>query len=106
MIEEVLTKEEVLSKRVPGGKDVKSAGGSVAAKDSQGARMVKKYQLSLPDDLYHELVEYADARHYTVAGLLRQFVKLGLKVLDTEKPNSTSRVILQEGDREYILTIL
>jgi hypothetical protein len=65
----------------------------------------KRYNLSLPEELYQEVQALAEERHTTVLELLRRFVKLGLLVARSEKSPDMA-FILREGDKERELILL
>jgi hypothetical protein len=65
----------------------------------------KRYNLSLPEELYQEVQALAEQRHTTVLELLRRFVKLGLLVAKSEGSPDMA-FILREGDKERELILL
>lgn len=66
---------------------------------------VKRYTLVLPQDLFDEVQEVADARHTTVVGQLRQFIKLGLLAARLEE-EPDSALLIREGESEKEIRIL
>jgi hypothetical protein len=60
---------------------------------------VKRYNLVLPESLYHEVQSLANKEHTTVIDLLRRFIKLGLLVTKLTQDENAS-LIIREGDKE------
>lgn len=60
-----------------------------------------RYNLKLPRELFDELQAAADAKHTTVAEMIRQFIRLG--TLAT-KPGV--EIILREPDKESVILLL
>lgn len=66
---------------------------------------MKRYNLVVPEDLFNELQQLAEARGTTVADLLRRFIKLGLIALQVDQdPNSA--LIIREGGTEREILLL
>lgn len=65
----------------------------------------KRYTLVLPTELFDEVQEVADARHTTVVGLLRQFIKLGLLAVQLED-TPDSALLIREGETEKEIRML
>jgi hypothetical protein len=65
----------------------------------------KRYNLSLPEEIYQEVQTLAEHRHTTVLELLRRFVRLGLLVAKAEGSPDMA-FILREGDKERELVLL
>jgi hypothetical protein len=65
----------------------------------------KRYNLILPEELYHEVQRAAESRHTTVVEMLRRFVKLGLLVAKAEESPDTA-FIIRKGDKEQELVLL
>jgi hypothetical protein len=72
---------------------------------SDKERGIKRYNLSLPEEIMKELQAAADANDTTVLELLRRFVKLGLIALELEKREDAA-LIIREGDREREIILL
>jgi len=53
----------------------------------------------LPSDLYDEVLAAADSRQTTVVQILKQFIKIGLLVIDLENTPG-SALIIREGESE------
>jgi hypothetical protein len=72
--------------------------------DEMAIKKNKRYNLSLPEQLYEELGREANERGVTIVELLRSFIKLGLLIMKMEKKDDVS-LIIREGDveREIIL---
>jgi hypothetical protein len=66
---------------------------------------IKKYNLVLPKDLFHEVQKLAKARHTTVIEMFRKFIKLGLIVIQLEDSPDAS-LIIREGDTERQVVFL
>ena len=66
---------------------------------------IKRYNLSLPDDLFNSIHELADKEHSTVLEILRKFIKLGLVAANISK-DSNSKLIIREGDVEREILLL
>lgn len=66
---------------------------------------LKRYNVVLPQVLYDELKSAADRRHVTVIELLRQFIKLGLVVIDIENKQD-AELVIREGDKERRIVLL
>ena len=65
----------------------------------------KRYTLVLPQELFDEVQEVADARHTTVVGLLRQFIKLGLMAVELEdRPDAA--LLIRDGESEKEIRML
>jgi hypothetical protein len=76
-----------------------------SASKSDKERGIKRYNLSLPEEIMKELQAAADANDTTVLELLRRFVKLGLIALELEKREDAA-LIIREGDREREIILL
>ena len=59
----------------------------------------KRYNLVLPSDLYDDVLAAADSRQTTVVQILKQFIKIGLLVVDLENTPG-SALIIREGKSE------
>ncbi len=76
--------------------------GSNVAEKTTG---LKRYNLTLPDELFKELQQVADKRHTTVVDLLRRFIKLGLIATNLEDTPDAA-LIIREGDTEREVILL
>lgn len=77
-----------------------------ASKRRQGSRLagLKRYSLSLPEELFNEVQELADKRQTSVIDLLRRFIKLGLLAAQIDGDPNAALIIRQNGtDREIVL---
>lgn len=82
------------------------SGGTASRGRPKGGRKetIKRYQLTLPEDLYSEIQGIADSEHSTVLETIRRLIKYGLLVFNILKdPNS--KLIIREGnaEREIVL---
>ena len=66
---------------------------------------MKRYNLVIPDELFNEVQELADAKHTTVVELFRRFIKLGLLAAQTENSPEVS-LLIREGDTEREIIML
>ncbi len=67
---------------------------------------VKRYNLVLPMQIFNRLKAVAEEKDDSVVTVLKQFIKLGLLVVELEK-NPDAELIIREGDQETLLkTIL
>jgi hypothetical protein len=66
---------------------------------------LKRYNLTLPAELFDEIQQLADERHTTVVDLLRRFIKLGLLAIKLEE-DPDAALIIREGDQERQILIL
>lgn len=76
-------------------------GGTAPRGRPKGGRKetIKRYQLTLPEDLYNEIQGIADSSHSTVLETLRRLIKYGLLVFNIMKdPNA--KLIIREGNTE------
>jgi len=77
----------------------------VLSKPGAGKARVKRYNLALPEDLFHEVEQLADREHTTVLEVIRRSVKLGLLVAQVQQTPGSSFVI-REGATERQLVVL
>jgi len=71
--------------------------------------MSKRYTVTIPDDVYQKLEQHSDKLSTSVNQLIRQFLKLGLIVLELED-NSDKKLIIrsydENGEKDEILKLL
>ena len=72
---------------------------------SEASNGLKRYNLVLPESLFHDVQTMADQRHVTVLELLRKFIKLGVLMAKAEEVPGTV-FLLREGDTERQLVFL
>ena len=60
---------------------------------------LKRYTLTLPEDLFDEIHDLAERRQTTVVDLLRRFIKLGLIAANVDETDNAA-LIIREGDSE------
>lgn len=66
---------------------------------------IKRYNLALPEDLFHQVENLAEREHMSVLEVLRRSVKLGLFAAEIQNtPNA--KFIIREGDSERQLILL
>jgi len=65
----------------------------------------RRYNLVLPEDLFHGVQQLADRRDTTVAELMRRFLKLGLLVSEVSDTPGSAVVIRQGGKEREILLL-
>jgi len=68
-------------------------------------RVVKRYNLALPEDLYDEVQSLADRQQTTVVEVLRRFIRLGLLATEVQDRTGTA-LIIRDGDREREILLL
>ncbi len=66
---------------------------------------LKRYNLSLPVELYEGLEVLADEKHTTMLELIRKFIKLGLLVSEVEK-DPEAMFLIRQGDSEREVVML
>ena len=66
---------------------------------------VKRYNLSLPEDLFREVEQLAEREQMTVLEVLRRSVKLGLLAASVQAKPSAA-LIIREGDTEREIVLL
>jgi hypothetical protein len=65
----------------------------------------RRYNLALPEALFHRVTQHAAERDTTVAEVIRRFLKLGLLISEvSEAPDSA--VIIRQGGTERQIVIL
>lgn len=65
----------------------------------------KRYNLVLPEELFYQVQEVADAEQTSMVDILRRFIKIGIMVAEVNsKPNSS--LILREGTDETKIMFL
>lgn len=62
---------------------------------------IYRYNLALPKDLFDELQAVADAKHTTVAEMIRRFIRLG-----TLATQPGVEIVLRENDTESVIVFL
>jgi len=65
---------------------------------------VRRYQMTMPAELYDELLQVAEAHGDTVQELVKKFIKLGLLVVEVAKIDGHG-LFLHEGDLETEVTL-
>lgn len=65
----------------------------------------KRFNLTLPEQLYQEMQRIADEQNTTVVELLRRFVKLGLLAIKLQE-SPDSGLIVREGNQEHKVMLL
>ena len=75
------------------------------ARDGPKKTGLKRYNLSLPEDLYNELQCLAESEHTTVLDTIRRFIKLGLVVVKIQQ-DSDAKIVIQEGDNRRELAFI
>ena len=68
-------------------------------------KTLKRYNLSIPEELFDEVEVIAKSHDTTVVDILRRFIKLGLlatKIQDDEN----SALLIREGDNERQIILL
>ena len=65
----------------------------------------KRYNLVLPEELYHEVQTLAERRGTTVVEIFRRFIRLGLLIAKAEEAPDME-LILRKGDKEQQLLLL
>ncbi|MGH2602721.1 MAG: Clp protease N-terminal domain-containing protein, partial [Dehalococcoidia bacterium] len=68
-------------------------------------RVVKRYNLALPEDLHDEVQSLADRQQTTVVEVLRRFIRLGLLVTEVQERTGTA-LIIRDGEREREILLL
>ena len=66
---------------------------------------VKRYNLSLPEELFAQVQALADSRQTTVVDMLRRFIKLGLIAADIEN-DQDSALLIRQGEEIRQLVLL
>jgi hypothetical protein len=66
---------------------------------------IKRYNLSLPEDVFNEIQQIADEQHTTMLEILRRFIKLGLIAYELEKREDAA-LIIREGDKEREIVLI
>lgn len=73
---------------------------------SSRAKSEKRYNLSLPNDLYYELDRIANKHNTTKLEVIRKFIKLGLVAENVESdPNSHLIIKDDKGERELMIML-
>lgn len=82
-------------------KMVAGSGGSAARERPKSGKneTVKRYQLTLPDELYREIQGIADKEHSSVLETIRRLIKYGLLVFNILQ-DPDAKLIIREGDTE------
>ena len=68
--------------------------------------MIKRYNLGIPEDLYQEVRDMADAEATTVLEIFKRLMKVGLVLYKKQKDPNTCFIIREKGkdDREVIFS--
>ncbi len=61
---------------------------------------VKRYNLVLPMSLFIQLRDVADADGESIVTILKQFIRLGLMVVEISKNNPNVEIVIRDGDDE------
>lgn len=69
-------------------------------------RGVRRYSLVLPEDLFQQVQQLAEAEQTTVVELLRRFTRLGLLVHEIQRTPGSSLIIRQPDNSEQRLVVL
>ena len=76
-----------------------------ASRIAERVRGVRRYSLVLPETLFQQVQELADAEQATVADLFRRFTKLGLLVMEIQRAPDSS-IVIRQGETEQRLLVL
>jgi len=72
---------------------------------ASGTNGTKRYTLVLPNSVFEQVQQLANAKQTTIVELLRKFIKLGLVAYEVqEKPDAA--LILREGNTEKEILLL
>ena len=66
----------------------------------------KRYSLVLPQELYDEIDEIAKARNSAVVEVIKQFLRLGVTLVETEKSPDTSLILRRRGEPDVELKLV
>lgn len=66
----------------------------------------KRYNVVLPEGLFELLQETAQSKNMTVAATLRQFIRLGLVVMDAQDDPQKDVFIREKGHKDRYLYFL
>jgi ATP-dependent Clp protease ATP-binding subunit ClpA len=97
--------DEEISRRAPEGVRGPQGIKGVASRIAERERGVRRYSLVLPELLFEQVQELADAEQSTVAELFRRFTKLGLLVMEIQRSPDASIVIRQDGSEQRLLVL-
>jgi ATP-dependent Clp protease ATP-binding subunit ClpA len=97
--------DEEIARRAPEGARGPQGIRGVASQIAERERGVRRYSLVLPEALFQQVQELADAEQSTVAELFRRFTKLGLLVMEIQRAPDASIVVRQEGSEQRLLVL-
>jgi metal-responsive CopG/Arc/MetJ family transcriptional regulator len=68
------------------------------------SKKLKRYSVSLPDELFNDIQQIAERQQITLVDVLRKCIKLGL-IASKADNDPNLELIIREGDTERILTL-